>query len=79
MNISLLTLGALLIGLFLAGFVPPLLTYLAVERGLGFAMPMLYGTVSGAVIVVIALWASPETKGINLSADVRLIANARGR
>jgi SHS family lactate transporter-like MFS transporter len=55
------------VGLFLAGFVPPLLTYFAVERGMGFAMPMLYGTIIGAAMVVAALLVSPETKGRDLS------------
>ena len=36
-------------------------------------MPMLYGTISGAVIVLVALLASPETKGMDLSADGRLL------
>jgi SHS family lactate transporter-like MFS transporter len=56
------------VGLFLAGFVPPILTYYAVERGMGFAMPMLYGTVIGAVVVVTTLLMSPETMGRDLSA-----------
>jgi SHS family lactate transporter-like MFS transporter len=66
------------IGLFLAGFVPPLLTYFAVERGVGFAMPMLYGTIIGAAIVVAALAISPETKGKDLTSDLEDIA-ARAR
>jgi SHS family lactate transporter-like MFS transporter len=59
------------VGLFLAGFVPPLLTYFAVERGVGFAMPMLYGTVIGAMVVVAALLMSPETKGRDLSSGLK--------
>ena len=59
------------IGLFVAGFVPPILTYFAVERGMGFAMPMLYGTVIGAAMVVAALLVSPETKGRDLSSDFK--------
>jgi MFS transporter, SHS family, lactate transporter len=66
------------IGLFLAGFVPPLLTYFAVERGVGFAMPMLYGTIIGAAIVVAALAISPETIGKDLTSDLEDIA-ARAR
>ena len=66
------------IGLFLAGFVPPLLTYFAVERGIGFAMPMLYGTIIGAVIVIVALVMSPETKGRDLTSDFEDI-DARAR
>jgi MFS transporter, SHS family, lactate transporter len=66
------------IGLFLAGFVPPLLTYFAVERGIGFAIPMLYGTIIGAAVVVAALAISPETKGRDLSSDLEDIG-ARAR
>ena len=58
-------------GLFMASFVPPILTYFAVERGMGFAMPMLYGTVVGAAVVVMALLVSPETKGMDLSSDLK--------
>jgi gas vesicle protein len=35
---------------------------------MGFAMPMLYGTVIGAVVVVTTLLMSPETMGRDLSA-----------
>jgi gas vesicle protein len=38
---------------------------------MGFAMPMLYGTVIGAAIVVAALLVSPETKGQDLSSDLK--------
>jgi SHS family lactate transporter-like MFS transporter len=58
------------VGLFLAGFVPPLLTYCAVERGMGFATPMLFGTVIGVVLILTALLISPETKGRDLSSDL---------
>lgn len=50
-------------GTILGGLVPPAITYLAVDRGLGFPAPMLYGTILGAVVVVLALSVSPETKG----------------
>jgi MFS family permease len=50
-------------GTILGGLVPPAITYLAVDRGLGFPAPMLYGTILGAVVVVVALSVSPETKG----------------
>ena len=59
------------VGLFVAGFVPPILSYYAVEQGVGFAIPMLYGTVIGAVLVVTALLVSPETKGKDLSFDLK--------
>lgn len=50
-------------GTILGGLVPPAITYLAVDRGLGFPQPMLYGTVIGAGVAVVALLLSPETKG----------------
>jgi MFS transporter, SHS family, lactate transporter len=57
-------------GSILGGVVPPLLTYLAVERKLGFAMPMLYGTILGALIGIFALLKAPETKGTVFQSDV---------
>lgn len=57
-------------GSILGGIVPPLLTYFAVERKMGFAMPMLYGTILGAVIGVLALSKAPETKGTVFKADL---------
>lgn len=50
-------------GAILGGIVPPLLTYYAVDRKMGFATPMLYGTMIGAAVTTIALLLSPETKG----------------
>ena len=55
-------------GTILGGLVPPAITYLAVDRGLGFPGPMLYGTLLGAVVVVVALAVSPETKGKSMTA-----------
>ena len=57
-------------GTILGGLVPPAITYLAVERGLGFPGPMLYGTVLGAAVAVVALILSPETKGTKFSSEV---------
>jgi MFS family permease len=56
-------------GTILGGLVPPAVTYLAVDRGMGFPAPMLYGTVLGAIVAVIALIVSPETKGKMMTAD----------
>jgi SHS family lactate transporter-like MFS transporter len=47
----------------IGGFVPPVLTWFAVERHTGFAVPMLIGTVGGLVSFVIALFFSPKTRG----------------
>ena len=46
-------------GTILGGLVPPTITYLAVDRGMGFPEPMLYGMVIGAVIAVVV----PGDKG----------------
>jgi MFS transporter, SHS family, lactate transporter len=51
------------VGAVFAGFVPPVISYFAVELQLGFATPMLVGTVVGAASVATALLMSPETKG----------------
>ena len=50
-------------GAIFGGLVAPVLAYFAVNFGLGYAIPMLVGTVSAAVSVVISLLLSPETKG----------------
>ena len=45
---------------------PPVLTYLATTYNfldLGFAIPMLVGTVVGAVSFILALLVGPQTKG----------------
>ena len=51
----------------------PVLTYFAVERQMGFAMPMLIGTVGGLVSFVITLYLSPETKGKVLLPDLEIV------
>jgi MFS transporter, SHS family, lactate transporter len=60
------------VGTAAGGFVPPVLTYFAIERHMGFAVPMLIGTVGGLVSFVITLFLSPETKGKVLLADLEL-------
>jgi MFS transporter, SHS family, lactate transporter len=57
-------------GAIFGGFVAPVLAYFAVNFGLGYGTPMLFGTVAAAVSVVIALSLSPETKGRELTADL---------
>ncbi|HVY14504.1 MAG TPA: MFS transporter [Rhodopila sp.] len=58
------------------GFVPPILTYFAVEQHMGFAVPMLVGTIGGLVSFVVTLFFSPETKGKVLVSDLQ-VAPAR--
>ena len=48
----------------------PVLAYFATNYNLGYAVPMLVGTVVAAVSVVIALLLSPETKGKVLVAEL---------
>jgi SHS family lactate transporter-like MFS transporter len=50
-------------GAIMGGLVPPVVSYFAVQQQIGFAVPMLIGTVAGAVSVALALLISPETKG----------------
>lgn len=55
-------------GTILGGLVPPSITYLAVEQKLGFPGPMLWGTIIGAGVAIVALAVSPETKGKSMTA-----------
>jgi MFS transporter, SHS family, lactate transporter len=48
------------------------LTYFAVNQGMGFAKPMLYGTVGSLVVYVIAVYLGPETKGMHMTADLQV-------
>ena len=54
----------------LGGLVAPVLAFFAVEFHLGFAIPMLVGTVVAAFSVVVSLLLSPETKGKVLAAEL---------
>jgi MFS transporter, SHS family, lactate transporter len=60
-------------GAIWGGFVAPILTYFAVDHGLGFAIPMLIGTVVGCVSFVFALLLGPETKGKEMTAELVLV------
>ncbi|HET6234462.1 MAG TPA: MFS transporter [Acetobacteraceae bacterium] len=62
------------IGAIAGGFVPPVLAYFAIERHMGFAVPMLIGTVGGLISFVITLFLSPETKGKVLVGDLQIAA-----
>jgi MFS transporter, SHS family, lactate transporter len=58
------------VGIVIGGFAPLAISYLAVEQHMGFAVPMLIGTVAGSVSVILALLVSPETKGKVFVADL---------
>jgi MFS transporter, SHS family, lactate transporter len=59
-------------GAIFGGLVPPVLTYIAVNYGVGLGVPMLAGTAVGVVSYICALLLSPETKGKVLAADLVL-------
>ncbi len=59
-------------GAIFGGVTLPILTYLAATWHTGFATPMLIGTVFGAIMFIVALLFSPETRGRQLSAEVVL-------
>jgi MFS transporter, SHS family, lactate transporter len=59
-------------GAIWAGFVAPVIAYFAVERHLGFAVPMAAGTIGASALFVIALLLGPETKGKVLQAEIAL-------
>src|SRR5204863_1607376 len=48
-------------GAIFSGLVAPALTYFAIKYQLGFGIPMLVGTVVGAISFVLALLVGPET------------------
>ena len=59
-------------GAILGGLVAPVLAFFAVNFNLGYAIPMLVGTVVAAISVVISLLFSPETKGKVLVAELQV-------
>jgi SHS family lactate transporter-like MFS transporter len=58
------------LGTVIAGVVPPIVSYLAIEQHTGFAIPLLVATWAGSVSVMAALLFSPETKGKVLASEV---------
>ena len=57
-------------GAILGGLVAPVLTYIAVQMNMGFALPMMFSTMVFWVVIV-AVLLGPETKGKKLTADSR--------
>jgi MFS transporter, SHS family, lactate transporter len=58
------------VGAIAGGLVPPILTYFAINWNLGFAIPMLIGTMFGLANVIAALALGPETKGVEMVPDL---------
>jgi MFS transporter, SHS family, lactate transporter len=63
-------------GAIWAGFTGPVLTYFAVSQPTGFAVPMLIATTGAAIMFVITLLYSPETKGKELISQITLLQPA---
>ena len=61
-------------GAIWAGFTGPLLALFAATQPLGFAVPMLVSTVGAALVFVVTLLLSPETKGKALVSQLSLAA-----
>jgi SHS family lactate transporter-like MFS transporter len=59
-------------GAIFGGLLAPVVTWFAVNRGLGFAEPMLIFTVGGLVSFCVALLLGPETKGKQLVAELEI-------
>jgi SHS family lactate transporter-like MFS transporter len=57
-------------------FVAPILSYFAINEGIGFGVPMLIGTVGGLVIFIVTLLFGPETKGALLVPDLGVASTA---
>lgn len=57
-------------GAIWGGAVAPVLAYFATAYDLGYAIPMLVGTIGAAISFAIAVALGPETKGVELVPDV---------
>jgi MFS transporter, SHS family, lactate transporter len=63
-------------GAIWGGLVGPVLAAFAAGEPSGFAIPMLVGSVAGALVFIVALLLGPETKGKVLVSDITLAAGA---
>lgn len=57
-------------GAIVGGVIPPVITLMASDNGMGLARPMLIWTAVGAVSFCLALFVGPETKGIEFRAEL---------
>ena len=53
--------------------VAPILTYFAVNQGMGFAKPMMYGAIGSLVVYIVSVYLGPETKGKVMTAELEVI------
>ena len=63
-------------GAIWGSFVAPILTYYAINQGMGFAKPMMYATMGSLVLLVISVFLGPETRGKVLTADIEVFKKA---
>jgi MFS transporter, SHS family, lactate transporter len=63
-------------GAIWGGLVAPVMAAFAASQPLGFAVPMLVGTVGAALVFIVSLLLGPETKGKVLVADITLAAES---
>jgi MFS transporter, SHS family, lactate transporter len=59
-------------GAIFGGLVGPVVTYFATTWHMGFAIPMMIGTIGGSCLLAIAMLFSPETKGRQMVSDIQL-------
>ena len=60
-------------GAIWGGLIAPVLTYMAVQMNMGFAMPTMISTMLFLIIFAISVFLGPETKGKRLTADLEVI------
>jgi MFS transporter, SHS family, lactate transporter len=58
------------VGAIFGGIVPPILTFFAITYNVGFAIPMLIGTLFGLGNFILSLLTGPETKGTEMVPDL---------
>jgi SHS family lactate transporter-like MFS transporter len=63
-------------GAIWGGLIAPVLTYMAVQMNMGFAMPMMISTMLFLIMVVISVLLGPETKGKRLTPDLEVVKRA---
>jgi SHS family lactate transporter-like MFS transporter len=59
-------------GAIWGGFVAPILAYLAVDRHMGFAWPMMFATMGSLLVLIVGVFLGPETKGKVFTADLEI-------
>jgi SHS family lactate transporter-like MFS transporter len=66
-------------GAIWGGVIAPVVTYMAVQMNMGFAMPMMISTMFFLILVVISALLGPETRGKKLTSDLEAAEAAEAR